>query len=197
MLKSVCPFLLLLSLAACGRSVPDTCYLLESAVPPLVVDQLPACSLRIARVSLPEYLDRRGIVSRSDGQGRLEIAQFHVWAEPLDQNVRRVVQEGLMPLLLSKGITVQSTGDETAGDFTLLLDVRRLDGAVGGMAVLQMQWTFKNKRDDILGRGMYADEEPVSGNDHGALVFAQSRLVRHMTEHLAKVLVPLLEKERV
>ncbi|MDR2820833.1 MAG: PqiC family protein [Desulfovibrio sp.] len=183
-------------LAACGRSVPDTYYLLESACAPLSVERLPGRSLRIARVSVPEYLDRSSIVSRIDDRAQLMVAQFHIWAEPLAQSVRRVVQEGLARLLLARGLTVQSPGDETAGDFTLFLDVQRLDGAVGGKAVLNVQWMLKNKRGAILGRGVYADEEQTSGNTYDAFVHAQSELVRRMTERLAQTLPLLIAEEK-
>ncbi len=51
-------------LAACARSTPTNFYLLESRLTPVSTDSLPAKSLRVAPVSVPEYLDREGIVSR-------------------------------------------------------------------------------------------------------------------------------------
>ena len=86
---------LLTLLTACGRSTPTNYYLLESSLGPVQADGLPAKSLRVAQVSVPEYLDRSGIVSRVDGQTQLIVAQFHAWAEPVSNGVRRVTQEVL------------------------------------------------------------------------------------------------------
>lgn len=77
--------LLTLLLTACGRSAPTHFYLLDSGQPPLTADSLPAASLSIAPVSVPDYLDRNGLVRRSDGQTRLEVSELDIWAEPLGQ----------------------------------------------------------------------------------------------------------------
>ena len=36
-------------------------------------------------MSVPDYLDRNGLVRRSDGQTRLEVSELDIWAEPLGQ----------------------------------------------------------------------------------------------------------------
>ena len=92
--------LLTLLLTACGRSAPTHFYLLDSGQPPLTADSLPAASLSIAPVSVPDYLDRNGLVRRSDGQTRLEVSELDIWAEPLGQGARRVLGEVLAARLL-------------------------------------------------------------------------------------------------
>ena len=86
-LRHATVFLALLAvlLTACGRSAPTHFYLLDSGQPPLTADALPAISLGIAPVSVPDYLDRNGLVRRSDGQARLEVSELDIWAEPLGQ----------------------------------------------------------------------------------------------------------------
>ena len=90
-LRHATVFLALLAvlLTACGRSAPTHFYLLDSGQPPLTADALPAISLGIAPVSVPDYLDRNGLVRRSDGQARLEVSELDIWAEPLGQGARR------------------------------------------------------------------------------------------------------------
>lgn len=179
-------------LAACGRSTPSNYYLLESGQPPLEAQSLPGKSLRVARVNVPEYLDRNGIVSRVQGETRIIVAEFHLWAEPLSQGVRRVTRETLTPPLLAAGVTVLPEGDETRGDYTLLLDVQRLDANFDAKAVLEARWTLTGG-DAILGRGIYAAEEMVQGKTYTLLVDAESRLVRRMAEHLSEKLPPLIK----
>lgn len=187
---------LLTLLTACGRSTPTNYYLLESSLGPVQADGLPAKSLRVAQVSVPEYLDRSGIVSRVDGQTQLIVAQFHAWAEPVSNGVRRVTQEVLTPPLLAGGINVLPSGDESSGDFTLLLDVQRLDGNFDDKAVLETRWTLRDRDNAILGRGIYASEEMVRGKTYDLLVGAESRLVRRMADYLAKKLPPLMRGKK-
>lgn len=188
-------FLLVMLLVACSRSTPVAYYLLEGSVTPLKADSLPAKSLRVARVVVPEYLDRNGIVYRITGKARLVVAQFDVWAEPLGQGVRRVVREELAPRLFADGITVTAADDE-GGDMILFLDVQRLDGTLAGKTHIETRWTLKNKHDEILGQGVYADEETARGNACGDFVQAQSALVCRMAEHLAGVVSSISVKEK-
>lgn len=192
---TILSFVLVMLLAACGRSVPTRYYLLESAEEPVNADSLPTRSLRVAHVTVPEYLDRNGIICRSAGTTELMISQFHVWAEPVGKGVRRVVQEVLTRPLLTAGITVLAPADEAVGDFVLLVDVQRMDGNFTENAVLEARWMLKNRYSDILAQGIYTDTEPVNDATYDSLVSVESRLVRRMAENLAQHL-PRLMREK-
>ncbi|MBD5627622.1 MAG: membrane integrity-associated transporter subunit PqiC [Desulfovibrio sp.] len=187
-------FLCLAALAGCGRSTPTNYYLLESGMPPLTADDLPPATLRVAMVEVPSYLNRNNIVSRVAGETRLILAEFHLWAEPVSNGVRRVVEETLTPPLLEAGVTVLPTGTANGGDYVLLLDVQRLDGNFNEKAVLESRWTLLDKKDAPLAEGIFAAEEMVEGSDYNMLVAAESRLVRRMGDYLAERLPPLLKR---
>lgn len=176
---------LLTLLSGCARSTPTRYYLLESALDPVKADTLPSKNLRVAQVTVPDYLDRNSIVSRVNGETELVVSQFHAWAEPVGHGVRRVVQEVLTPPLLAVGLNVLAAGDDTRADYVLLVDLQRLDGNFDSKAVLEARWTLKNRHDDVIARGIYADVEPVEGKTYDVLTAAESRMVRRMGEHLA------------
>ena len=176
---------LLTLLSGCARSTPTRYYLLESALEPVKADTLPSKNLRVAQVTVPDYLDRNSIVSRVNGETELVVSQFHAWAEPVGHGVRRVVQEVLTPPLLAVGLNVLAPGDDTRADYVLLVDLQRLDGNFDSKAVLEARWTLKNRHDDVIARGIYADVEPVEGKTYDVLTAAESRMVRRMGEHLA------------
>ncbi len=176
---------LLTLLSGCARSTPTRYYLLESALDPVKADTLPSKNLRVAQVTVPDYLDRNSIVSRVNGETELVVSQFHAWAEPVGHGVRRVVQEVLTPPLLAVGLNVLAPGDDTRADYVLLVDLQRLDGNFDSKAVLEARWTLKNRHDDVIARGIYADVEPVEGKTYDVLTAAESRMVRRMGEHLA------------
>ncbi|MDE5879197.1 MAG: PqiC family protein [Desulfovibrio sp.] len=161
---------------------------------PVRADDLPPTTLRVAMVEAPGYLNRNNIVSRVQGETRLILAEFHLWAEPVSNGVRRVVEETLTPPLLETGVTVLPTGTASGGDYVLLLDVQRLDGNFNEKAVLESRWTLLDKKDAPLANGIYADEEMVEGSDYNVLVAAESRLVRRMGDYLAQKLPPFLKR---
>lgn len=188
--------LALFALAGCGRSTPTNYYLLESGMTPTTADDLPPTTLRVAMVEVPNYLNRNNIVSRVAGETRLILAEFHLWAEPVSNGVRRVVEETLTPPLLEAGVTVLPTGTANGGDYVLLLDVQRLDGNFNEKAVLESRWSLLDRHDARLAEGIFAAEEEVAGSDYNILVGAESRLVRRLGDYLAQKLPPLLKKRR-
>ena len=173
-------------MAACSRSTPTNYYLLESRLTPVSAESLPGKSLRVAPVTVPEYLDRDGIVSRVGESTQLVVAQFHSWAEPLSHGVRRVTREVLTRPMLDNGINVLPAGDESTADYVLYLDVQRLDGNFDQQAVLDVRWTLRSKYNDVLARGIYVDEEDVAGKSYDILTAAESRMVQRMAEHLTQ-----------
>lgn len=196
-LPALCLFALcLLALAACGRSTPTNYYLLESALGPMQTDNLPPRSLRVAAVETPAYLNRNNIVSRVQGETRLILAEFHLWAEPVGNGVRRVVEESLTKPMLEHGVTVLPSGTASGGDYVLVLDLQRLDGNFNEKAVLESRWALLDKDDKSLGNGIFSAEEQVQGSDYNVLVGAESRLVRRLGDYLAQRLPPLMASRR-
>lgn len=184
--------LLLFALGACGRSTPTQYYLFQTSSQGVKTDALPAKNLRVGQVNVPGYLDRSGIVSRMPDSAEIVVAEFHVWAEPVADGIRRTVQEALAPLLLPVGINTPAPGDDSDSEYVLALDVQRLDGILGEQAVLEARWTLRGRHEKLLGRGIYADSEATAQNTHEELVRAQNRMLLRMGVHLGELLPTLI-----
>lgn len=185
--------LFLLVLTGCGRSTPTNYYLLESSLGPFKADNLPIKSLRVAQVEVPSYLNRNNIVSRVNGEARLILAEFHIWAEPVSAGVRRVIEEMLTRPLLDCGVYVLPTNTASGGDYILLIDVQRLDGNFNEKAVLECRWTLLDKEERPIFRGIFSSDEMVNGADYNLLVGAESKLLRDFGQYLAERLPPLVK----
>ena len=183
-------------LPACGKSAPTYYYLLESGEKPFAASSLPAVSLRIAHVGIPGYLDRQGVVSRHEGDPLLHVNNFDIWAEPLDQGVRRVLREVLSPALLAGDITVQTT-DDAGWKAALLVENLRLDGAPGETVRLEARWSLLDSGDKVLARGSFADSADCPAAQPGtaatsSLVTTQSQLVQRLGRALAPEILRVL-----
>ena len=75
---------LLTLLSGCARSTPTRYYLLESALDPVKADTLPSKNLRVAQVTVPDYLDRNSIVSRVNGETELVVCLLYTSPSPRD-----------------------------------------------------------------------------------------------------------------
>lgn len=113
-------------------------HLLEATVSPgKGVRSRPAAA--VGRPSLPPYLERVELVTRT-GDGRLEIHEKELWAEPLDGGIARVVADNLRRLKGSANI--QPSANFVAREYSSLVEIRieRFDPLPDGTLVLEATW---------------------------------------------------------
>jgi uncharacterized protein len=180
---------LVLSLAGCaGSSTPTRFYVLAAAdgVPTAASPGVNGRELRVGirRVELPRYLERPQIVTRASAN-RLELAEFHQWGAPLRLTVPALVAENLTRLLSSEQVQVFPWGRGFAPHAQVLVDVSRLEGALGGESVLAARWRILGPAGDEVGGGTSRFTE-ASGPDYESLVAAQSRLVGLLSRDIAE-----------
>ena len=181
--------LLLLALAcltACGGRSPQPKYYLlgeeqPAATAPLREDG-PAVVLR--QVALPPYLDRDALVLRSSGAVQITVAEYHLWAEPLNMAVPRLLEETLRPLLREKGLRLLWPD---ATDAALQVDVvlLRLDGIPGGAAGIDARWRILDRTGVLLDQGRFTMEKDA-GTGHESMVRALGRLLADFGRELAR-----------
>jgi uncharacterized lipoprotein YmbA len=134
-----------LLLAACGvlKPVEDSTvsHLLDPALPERsVTGSNPA--IAIARPSLPGYLDRQQLVSRS-ADGRVVMNSNHLWAEPLDTGISRVTALNLARL--ANSLSIQPVETFVTMDYDRLLEIRisRFEPDASGDLILECTWKLQ------------------------------------------------------
>ena len=151
----------------------------------------------LATVVVPEYLNRNEIVVNLDNTV-YRLAEFNQWAEPVSNNLTRVLAENLTNLLRNELIDVLLTSDSSIPmDYRLEVDVLRLDGYLGGQATLVVQWALLETEEDdliLLRRSEY--QEPAADNTYKGLVLAKSRMVEKLSRDMAAAVKKTLAKER-
>lgn len=113
-------------------------YLLESPIPA----RTPRSSspvVAVVRPSLPPYLERSELVTRT-AEGQVVIDEEHLWSEPLDAAISRVLAESLRRLTGSTNI--QPVGNFTTKDYSSLVEVRidRFDPVSDRLLLLECTW---------------------------------------------------------
>lgn len=134
-----------LLLVSCGvlEPVKDTSdsHLLDPMVPErAITGSRPAVA--IARPSLPGYLDRQQLVSRT-GDGRVLMNRSHQWAEPLDTGISRVVAANLARL--ENSLNIQPVESFITMDYDSLLEIRvsRFEPDDSGSLLLECTWKLQ------------------------------------------------------
>jgi hypothetical protein len=181
-----------LALAGClgGPSAPTNFYMLSplSASPAGTSSATPEARIHIGleTVVVAEYLNRNEIVVNLDNTV-YQLAEFNQWAEPLSDNLTRVLEENLTDLLRGDSITVFLASDSSIPfDYRLEVDVLRLDGNLGNQVSLVAQWALLEAEEDelmLMRRSKY--QEPAADNTYKGLVLAQSRTIEQLSRDIA------------
>lgn len=131
-----------LFLASCSLtkpvSDPASRHLLDPSIPWRAANAAKP-ALAVARPSLPSYLDRQQLVARDDGGG-ISVLDNHLWSEPLDSGISRVLAANLSRLTGSSAIL--PVGNFITLDYSALVEVRveQFDPAPSGVLVLECAW---------------------------------------------------------
>jgi uncharacterized lipoprotein YmbA len=173
-------------LAACGgRSPQPKYYLLGEERPAAAPPQGSGPAVVLRQVSLPSYLDRDALVLRSKGAVQITVAEYHLWAEPLNKAVPRLLEESMRPLLQEQGLQLLWPD---AADAALQMDVAllRLDGVPGGAAGIDARWRILDGTGVLLAQGLFS-REAEAGADHESMARALGRLLADCGRELARV----------
>jgi len=189
-----------LALAGClgGPSGPTNFYMLSPLSPSQAGTSAGPAEGRIriglATVVVPEYLNRNEIVFNLDNTV-YQLAEFNQWAEPLNENLTRVLAENLTNLLREDSIDVFLASDSSIpADYRLEVDVLRLDGNLGGQAALISQWVLLEAEEDelvLMRRSKY--QESAADNTYKELVLAKSRTIETLSREIAAAIKKTLK----
>jgi len=190
--KHVAIIFLALALAGClgGQSPPTSFYMLSPLNPPQAgtLAATPDGRIRIglSTVTVPEYLNRSEIVINLDNTV-YQLADFSKWAEPLSDNLTRVLEENLTNLLHDDSIDIFLASDSSIPpDYRLEVDVLRLDGNLGDQVTLVAQWALLAAEEDdliVMRRSEY--QASAADNTYKELVMAKSRTIEKLSQDIA------------
>jgi uncharacterized lipoprotein YmbA len=183
---------LLITLGGCVSSQSSKFYMLEpmpgSPGSPRIAELDQAISIGIGPVTIPDYLDRPQIVTRTD-QNMVQLAEFNRWAEPLFSNISRTLVENLVSLLGTDSVVPYPWPGSLEVSYQVPVDVYRLDGSPGAKAILDAQWSIlgkKGKKVLMVRRSNII--ELTDGPSFEALVAAQSRALGKLSREIASAL---------
>jgi uncharacterized lipoprotein YmbA len=154
-------------------------------------------AIGIGPVSLPKYLDRQGIVSRSSDH-QLDVPVYHQWAEPLQENFGRVVMDNMAVMLSTDRVLMlpvrRSLRQAVVFDYQVTIGVNQFEKTATGDVVLDARWAIldNDKNELLLRRSVYTDTPAAA--DYAAQVSAQSKVLGQYCEEIAAEIRRLAEQ---
>ena len=148
----------------------------------------------IGPVRLPEYLDRPQLVTRMT-PNRLHLSDSHRWAEPLGENIPRVVGENLAALLGTDRILLHPWPVSRTTDYQIMVQVLHFENESDGAARLVALWSVKGKDGAIvLPEKRSSHSAPVTSRDQEGKVAALNAALGSFCREIAQALTPELGK---
>lgn len=134
----------LMTLAACSVLQPVKDVAVRHVLEPLVADRTLTSStpaIAISRPSIPTYLDRMQLITRSEGQ--LMLSKLDLWAEPLDSAISRVTASNLSRLTGS--MAIRPVENFTTLDYATLLEINitQFEPDASNQMILQGTWKLQ------------------------------------------------------
>ena len=188
--------LVMMALSGCVGA-PPTRFFILSPVSDLDMREKeegePCVAIGINPLKIPEYLNQPKIVTRISGN-EVRVDEFAKWVEPLENTISRALAQNLSSLLCTRAVVIFPFRGGRHLDYRIDLRVIRMDGMLGGNAILEAAWSIANGADRrkpplLTTRSSY--KEPTGGKDHGAFVSAQSRNLYALSRDIAAAILTL------
>ena len=128
-----------------GRSPATRFYMLETGLSEPAAPEaasLPAgFTIGVGPVKTPQYLNRPMIVTRT-GPNEMQSDEFHQWAEPLPENIARVMSADLLSLTGAAHSFSFPWRSAIPIDVQVAVNVMQFDVSPDGSITLKAQWVL-------------------------------------------------------
>jgi len=180
--------------SGCARSPQSRFYLLQPiSLPADIKSTLPGqkeIGITIGPIIVPKYLDRPQIVTQNSAQ-EIKLAEFERWAEPLKDNISRVLAENLATLLNTDRITIFPRTNSSSINFRVIIEILSFTGELRGNAYLKARWTLwenSERNDKELMTKIANFTQPTAGTEYKDFIFAQSQNLSQLSEEIAQAI---------
>lgn len=172
-------------LVACASpSVPDQYYLLSALVQP-VPASAGASVIGVGPVTIPSYLDRSTIVTRS-AASRPEINSGYRWAEPLGENINRVLMDNLDRAGVAARLEVFPWNSRDQVKWQVVVDIDRFERQADGTVSLTARWKLADfERGGIESAATYNKTSKPNDSTMEGTVIAMSSLLADLSAEIA------------
>lgn len=186
-MKKILSVLLISMLSACMPQKPDSAF--YSFAPsdishPIAENRI---IVDVARVKIPEYIDRTQIVTTSDTA--VNISNHNRWAEGLSPMIqRRIISD--LEAMLPRAIIKNSDFAGKSPNYTVFVEVYKLDGVPGDKISLDAIYTITSDNDNNI-RTKNVHYTADTGAEYSDYAAAAGDLVGRLSKSIAADLVKM------
>ena len=200
LIVDVCSIIFLTGIIGClGTSKPINYYVMtpiEDGGPEAETPQGDGgLAIGVGPVKMPLYLDRQQIITRNT-PNQIETAEFHQWAEPLKNNIVRVLTENLSILLDSQHVLMYPYSKQARVEFQVPIMVMQFDAHPGRDIRLKARWAIIRETDKemlLIKVSEFAVAYDTAG--YPALAACHSEALAELSREIAREVQQIYKQE--
>ena len=184
-------WLLLLTGCLGGTTPPAQFYLLEPVNLPTNSPMVAVNKSLIALgpIRIPHYLDRPQMVTAS-AKNVYQVNELHRWAEPLDGNISRVLQQNLAVLIPAEVVLNNASNLAKQARYRLSVNILEFHVTPQSQASLTAHWQI-TEGETLHTSRQVAYQLPASTTDYRVMVEALNECLNRMSKDIADELSAL------
>lgn len=144
-------------------------------------------SVAVAKVKVPDMLDRAQMVISDEDSNQIRILEFQRWGDVYPDVLQNTVTNDLIAYLPNAYIKRTYFDDENT-TYTVNIEVNQVLAYPGDKVVLSAWWNIKDAKGNMIKREQGSYEAKAEGNEIKDLVAAQSKAVHQMSKDIASAL---------
>jgi uncharacterized lipoprotein YmbA len=145
-------------------------------------------------LSLPTLVDRKQMVTR-DENNAIQMAEFHQWAAPLNDNVLSVLRKNVAALQPNAIVRAYPWSVYGEMDYRVIIDISRFDSQLGKSANFEANWAIMEEKNHvIISNGQINIQQPLHDTNYASVVQAQNKLLSEFSQQLSAALQQLPQK---
>ncbi|WP_233233901.1 membrane integrity-associated transporter subunit PqiC [Bordetella sp. LUAb4] len=176
-----------IALSACTSTPPAQFYTLNAQTPQANVQATTPMRIVIDSVSVPELVDRPQFVLRT-GPAQVRIDEFSRWAEPLKEQIARVLAADLAQSFPGALVSTSARWDEHGPSYRVSVEIQTFESVPGNTATIAALWTIRASTSGNANSGRTVAQKPVSAPNHDALVDAHSQALMDVSADIARAI---------
>lgn len=182
-----------LLLSACANSPSVQYYVLEplAAQSQSHPDVKIQHTIGIGPIAVPDLLESKKIVTHLT-DNTVQIAQFHQWASPLQDNLLQTLTRNVAMLQPNAIVRAYPWAVYGTVDLQVIIDIVRFDTSPGKSVDLEANWVIKNEKTNaILKSGRSVIIHPLAGSSYPGAVHALSMSLGEFSQALSLALMQI------
>ncbi len=164
---------------------PSRFYVLSAMADQEAESRIGDAYIGVGPIDVPVYLDRPQLVTRIS-ENKIDLREYHRWAEPLNEAIIRVLTENMTRTLGTETIVGFPWYTPTILHGSVSVVIERFETDSAGIAHLRARWVLRQgAAGDIYTSGETVAYEQPAGPDTRDEVQALSALLARLAEELA------------